>query len=250
MSSTRFTAAEYASIGEVLSELRSDFPDVTISKLRFLESEGLVAPSRTPAGYRKYSRNDIARLRFVLTAQRDRYLPLRVIRERLEAGEGVANPSATAAEGSTKGAAAASENGATLIEADDFAMGPAPITLDRAALCEEAGVSDAQLERIEQYGLLAPSSDGTYDDDAVVIAQAVAQLEQFGVEPRHLRAYRSAADREIGLFTQVLAPLIRQRGADSRRRAQGTARELAALSLRLHAALVQAQLRQIVAEER
>lgn len=226
------------SIGEVLSHLRTDFPDTTISKLRFLESEGLVEPERTASGYRKYSWDDVARLAYILTAQRDHYLPLRVIREHLAELD---------RSGVAPGASVASRPALVAVEdlptAADFAEVGGEARLSRAELAERAGVSDAQLRDLEQYGLLSASAAGCYDADAVEIASVVGQMAAFGFAPRHLRAYRSAADREIGLFEQVIAPLMRQRGAEGRQRAAEVARELAALSLRLHAALVQAGLR-------
>jgi DNA-binding transcriptional MerR regulator len=220
------------SIGEVLAHLRAEFPDTTISKLRFLESEGLVEPERTPSGYRKYSWDDVARLTYILTAQRDHYLPLRVIRDHLAGG-----------------AAASAEARPPLVSVDqlptaqDFDADRADVRLSRAELVAQAGIDDAQLRDLEQYGLLAARSGGYYDADALEIAKVVGQLAAYGLQARHLRAYRTAADREIGLFEQVVAPVARQRGPEAQVRAQETVRELAALSLRLHAVLVQAGLR-------
>jgi DNA-binding transcriptional MerR regulator len=226
------------SIGEVLAHLRTDFPDTTISKLRFLESEGLVGPERTPSGYRKYSWDDVARLTYILTAQRDHYLPLRVIREHLASMDrGVTPP------GGPVPARPALVAVDELPTAQDFDTRHGDARLSRAELVERAGISDAQLRDLEQFGLVAARSGGYYDADALEIAKVLAQLAEYGLEPRHLRAYRSAADREIGLFEQVVAPLVRQRNPEARARAADTVRELAALSLRLHAALVQAGLR-------
>jgi len=229
------------SIGEVLAQLRPEFPDTTISKLRFLESEGLVEPERTAAGYRKYSREDVARLRYVLTAQRDHYLPLRVIREQLAALDNGASP--------PSGGQAPDRSPRALVSAEslptpaDFARDSAGTRLSRTELLEEAGTTEEQLRQLEQFGLVSKRAGGFYDADALLIASIVVQMAAFGLEPRHLRAYRSAADREVGLFEQVVAPLLRQRGAEAQARAQETVRELAALSVRLHAALVQAGLR-------
>jgi DNA-binding transcriptional MerR regulator len=229
------------SIGEVLAQLRPEFPDTTISKLRFLESEGLVEPERTAAGYRKYSREDVARLRYVLTAQRDHYLPLRVIREQLAALDNGASP--------PTGGSAPDRSPRALVSAEslptpaDFAPDSAGTRLSRTELLEEAGATEEQLRQLEQFGLVSKRPGGFYDADALLIAGIVVQMAAFGLEPRHLRAYRSAADREVGLFEQVVAPLVRQRGAEAQARAQETVRELAALSVRLHAALVQAGLR-------
>lgn len=224
------------SIGEVLAHLRGEFPDTTISKLRFLESEGLVEPERTPSGYRKYSWDDVSRLTYILTAQRDHYLPLRVIREHLAAlDEGRLPP----------GGAVVSRPPLVAVEqlptAQDFRPS-VDVRLSRAEVADQAGIDDAQLRELEQFGLLSARS-GYYDADALEVAKVVGLLARFGVGARHLRGYRSAADREIGLFEQVVAPLARQRNPQARAAAAETVRELAALSLRLHAALVQAGLR-------
>ncbi len=218
------------SIGEVLAHLRTEFPDTTISKLRFLEAEGLVTPRRTPAGYRKYSWDDVSRLRYVLTAQRDQYLPLRVIRDQLAAGAAAVQP--------------VSRPGRPLAAVPAGPGRPdAESRLSRADLLARSGLDEAVLRTAEQYGLLAPRTGGFYDADALEIATVVALLGRYGLEPRHLRGFRAAADREIGLFEQVVSPQARQRSPESRARAEESVRELAGLSLRLHAALVQAGLR-------
>ncbi len=211
------------SIGEVLAQLRAEFPDVTISKLRFLEAEGLVEPRRTPAGYRKYGRDDVARLRFVLSAQRDHYLPLRVIRERLA---GWAGPRPDLAP----------------VDAPVDAAPVAGSRLTRAELLDRSGLTEPMLADLERHGLLRDRA-GWYDADALEVARVAAQLAEYGLEPRHLRGSRAAADREVGLFAQVVAPLARQPNPAGRARAAQTAGELAALSGQLHAALVRAGLR-------
>jgi DNA-binding transcriptional MerR regulator len=211
------------SIGEVLAHLRADFPDVTISKLRFLEAEGLVEPRRTPAGYRKYAWVDVTRLRYVLTAQRDHYLPLRVIRQHLAALDSSALPVSVG---------------------DSAAPEPAEIRLSREELMSRAGLDDALLRALEGHGLISVRNGGGYDADALEVAAAAARLAEYGFEPRHLRAYRTAADREIGLFTQLVAPMTRQKGPAGRAKAADTVGELAALTQRVHAALVRAGLRE------
>ncbi|MDP9817959.1 transcriptional regulator FtsR [Spirilliplanes yamanashiensis] len=211
-------------IGEVLGHLRADFPDTTISKLRFLEAEGLVEPQRTASGYRKYSWDDVDRLRFVLTAQRDQYLPLKVIREQLETRDaGPRQRPALVAVGSPAEAAPDSR-------------------VARADLVERTGVGEPMLAELEKLGLVSSRPPGWYDADAVIIVEAVAGLCRHGLELRHLRAFRAAADREVGLFAQLLAPVVRQKDPAARARAAETARELTALSQRLHAALVRAGL--------
>jgi DNA-binding transcriptional MerR regulator len=234
----------FMSIGEVLATLRPDFPDVTISKIRFLESEGLIEPERTASGYRKFSRDDIARLRYVLSAQRDNYLPLRVIKAHLEAIDRGLEPPATAGGGPQVPRALAVAEGLPGPEA--FGRDASELRLSREELVEAAGVDAALLDTLEQFGLVTARPGGYYDGDALVIAKTVADMSRFGLEPRHLRAFRAAADREVGLVEQVVAPLVRQRNPESRGRAEEAARELGALSVRLHAVLVKAGLRPLL----
>lgn len=224
----------YLNIGQLLAQLRAEFPEVTISKIRFLEAEGLVEPGRTPAGYRKFSRADIARLRYVLGAQRDRYLPLRVIKEQLSALDRGLEPAAPSEGNSARvlRALAAVGDGPST---EDFRPESAPIRLSRDELLAAAGLEESQLIGLEQFGLVTPRPGGHYDGSALAISQTVAAMATFGIEARHLRSFKSAADREVGLFEQVLSPLARQRSAEARDQA---VRELAALSVRLHAALV------------
>ncbi|HEU4424766.1 MAG TPA: MerR family transcriptional regulator [Pilimelia sp.] len=225
------------SIGEVLAELRTDFPDATISKLRFLEAEGLVEPQRTPSGYRKYTWDDVARLRYVLSAQRDHYLPLRVIRQQLAEDPGAAaRPRPALVSVRDTPAAEPAEVRLTAARASGGAM-------SRAEFLERTGLAEPVLTELERYGLLVARTGGWYDADAVTIAGVVADLARYGIEPRHLRAYRAAADREVGLYAQLVAPLARQSDPAGRARAAEAARELAGLSQRLHAALIRVGLR-------
>ncbi|HJQ00494.1 MAG TPA: MerR family transcriptional regulator [Jatrophihabitans sp.] len=240
MSTANLPSRGTLSIGEVLSQLRQDFPDVTISKIRFLEDQGLVQPDRTPSGYRKFSGSDVARLRYVLSQQRDHYLPLRVIKDQLEAidrGHPQSGPVPRAAH------LAITDNAPT---PEHFRAAPAAMRLSKEELLNTAGLRPAQLSELEQYGLVSQRPGGFYDDDALAIAQVVAELARYGIEGRHLRAFKTAADREVGLFGQVAGPLAKQRSGDGRARAEEAVRELAALSVRLHAALVQIGLREIV----
>jgi DNA-binding transcriptional MerR regulator len=229
-------ARAYLSIGEVLTRLRTEFTDITISKIRFLESEGLIEPQRTPSGYRKFTTNDLERLRFVLLAQRDQYLPLKVIKENLDAMDrgltpakavgGVATPRLAAADG--------------VLTADQFASDN-DLRLTRAEMLSASNLTDEQLTEIESYGLVAIRGRH-YDSDGLAVAKAVAEISAFGIGARHLRAFKTAADREIGLVEQVTTPLLRQKGAESKARAEEVERELASLSIRLHASLVRAGL--------
>jgi len=229
-------ARAYLSIGEVLTRLRTEFTDITISKIRFLESEGLIEPQRTPSGYRKFTINDLERLRFVLLAQRDQYLPLKVIKENLDAMDrgltpakavgGVATPRLAVADG--------------VLTADQFASDN-DLRLTRAEMLSASNLTDEQLTEIESYGLVAIRGRH-YDSDGLAVAKAVAEISAFGIGARHLRAFKTAADREIGLVEQVTTPLLRQKGSESKARAEEVERELASLSIRLHASLVRAGL--------
>jgi DNA-binding transcriptional MerR regulator len=217
------------SIGEVLAELRPEFPDTTISKLRFLEAEGLVEPQRTPAGYRKYSWRDLDRLRFVLTAQRDRYLPLRVIRAELEAWE--------------RGDDVAPRRPVLVAVSDEQAAPPADALVRRAELVERTGIDPGSLAELEELGMVTQRTSGWYDADALVIAAAVAGLASYGLQVRHLRGYKAAADRDVGLFAQLVGPLARQNDPAAQARAAAAAQELTGLAQQLRAALVRAGLR-------
>ena len=231
-------ARAYLSIGEVLSKLRSDFPDITISKIRFLESEGLIEPQRTPSGYRKFTALDLDRLRYVLLAQRDQYLPLRVIKENLDALDRGLQPAAVSG-----GVAGPRPTLATLegeISPAAFAD-TSDMRLSREELLKASAINDDQLMELESYGLIAIRGRH-YDGDALSVAKAVAEMAGFGIEPRHLRSFKSAADREIGLIEQVITPLTRQKSSDSKARAEEVQKEIASLSVRLHAALIRAGL--------
>jgi DNA-binding transcriptional MerR regulator len=227
------------SIGDVLAQLRAEFPDITISKIRFLETEGLVAPERTASGYRKFAPADIARLQYVLVQQRDNYLPLRVIKEQLKAIDRGLVPAG--ADGTPQ--VPHRQIADTVPSPEHFLPAAATLRMSREELVNSSGLTKKQLSELEQFGLIAARPGGQYDDDALTIAKVVADMARFGIEGRHLRAFRSAADREIGLFTQVVGPMSHQRNAEAKSRAAETVRELAALSVRLHAALVQIGLR-------
>jgi len=229
-------ARAYLSIGEVLGKLRSEFPDITISKIRFLESEGLIEPQRTPSGYRKFTGVDLERLRYVLTAQRDQYLPLRVIKENLDALDRGLEPASTP--GATAAPRLATVDGE--FAPQHFAV-ESELRLSRVELLESAGLSDEQLAEVESYGLIAIKGR-YYDGDALSVARTIAAISTFGIEARHLRSFKSAADREVGLVEQVITPILRQKGSDAKARADEVSNELASLSVKLHAALVRAGL--------
>lgn len=231
------------SIGAVLAQLRPEFPDVTISKIRFLESEGLVCPGRTPSGYRQFATADVERLKFVLAAQRDHYLPLKVIKEQLDAVDDGRWQGAPLAPRLAKNLAALDGAGHAP-KAADFQAGP-EIRMTKEEFLREVGIDNATLVELEQYGLVKPGAAGFYNPDAVVVARTVKTMTEFGIEPRHLRAFRASADREVGLLEQIVTPLQRQHDPDARARADEVVRELAALSVTLHTLLVKAGLRAV-----
>ncbi len=231
-------ARAYLSIGEVLSKLRGDFPDITISKIRFLESEGLIEPQRTPSGYRKFTSRDLDRLRYVLMAQRDQYLPLRVIKENLDALDRGLEPNANgiAAPRVTLGIATIDGEIAPANFAEQSEM-----RLSREELLNASALSEAQLVELESFGLITLRGRH-YDADALAVAKAVAEMAAFGIEARHLRSFKTAADREIGLIEQVITPFTRQKSSEAKARAEEVQKEMAALSVRLHSSLVRSGL--------
>lgn len=223
MSSSREPAS--LGIGEVLARLRDEFPDVSPSKIRFLEAEGLIEPARSRSGYRRFAPADVERLRYILTAQRDEYLPLRVIKERLEAIDRSA------------------ERARPTLAADAARHGsPGPASpMSRAELLEAAGIDGDTLTELEDYGLVCRAGR-QYGPDALEVARAAAALSRFGVGARHLRAVRAAADRDVSLVEQVVAPQLRQRGPGARAGAARDAWQIATHILWLHATLVESAL--------
>jgi DNA-binding transcriptional MerR regulator len=226
-----------ASIGSVLGRLKPEFPDVSISKIRFLESEGLVTPHRTPSGYRQYTAADVDRLRYVLAAQRDHYLPLKVIKDHLDAIDRGMEP-ATPSPRLPRALLAA----VSTVVPGDF-ISTAEVRMTRSELLAECGLEPADLTELEQYGLLSAGTGGYFDADSALIATTVAELLGAGLEPRHLRPFRTAAERESALVAQLVSAQARQRDPDARERAGAAAAGVAATVLRLHALLVKAGLR-------
>jgi DNA-binding transcriptional MerR regulator len=228
-------------IGGVLAALTPDFPDLTISKIRFLEAEGLVTPHRTGSGYRTYTDRDVERLRYVLTAQRERFWPLKVIRDALDAMDRGLTPG----EADGAGPQPRVPDIATDPHVPSAAALSAPPTLRLTAreLREAAGLDRPTLDALETYGLVRADSSGHFDDDALAAARAAAALASYGVEPRHLRPFRTAADREIGLVQQIVRPARSAAGRTSRGDAQAPedpTSEVLRLCVALHTALVRA----------
>lgn len=229
------------SIGAVLDSLRPDFPDVTISKIRFLEAEGLVTPERTASGYRRFTAYDCARLRFVLTAQRDQYLPLKVIKSQLDAqpdGELPHNGSPYGVPRLVPVAGETAEIGA--------AVASTQVRLSREDLLARSGVADSLLNALIKESVITTGPAGFFDEHSVVIVQCARALAEYGVEPRHLRAFRSAADRQSDLIAQIAGPVVKAGKAGARDRADDLAREVAALAITLHTSLIKSAVRDVL----
>ena len=300
---------DHQSIGEVLATLRDEFPDITISKIRFLESQGLIDPERTPSGYRKFRDNDVARLSWILAQQKENFLPLKVIKARLDAAGPDALPpdiEPTAAELATPGSDASADSSGVSSEAkpkrtrapkprtttalteaarapskprpgagsrsaktssskaakpavalaparfeaqmlllddgttDDLALDPSGASLTRSELAKAAGLTDAQLADLEEYGMLAPAAGSgdrvVFDEQALVIARLGAEFAAHGIGPRHLRMFRVFAEREAGLYDQVIAPRLRRRNPEARAQARDDLVDLARLGRAMRAA--------------
>jgi DNA-binding transcriptional MerR regulator len=248
-------------IGEVLNRLKDEFDDITISKIRFLEAEGLISPDRTESGYRKFTPGDVDRLRYVLRAQRDRYLPLKVIKDelsRIDAGLPVEvapsqpDPGEVAVlrgeepddgEGATAVANGAGPAAGESEEVVPPLLGAAPsdVQLSASELADATGLTDREIGQLRDHGLLP--SGPRFDGDDLRVAKLAADLIEWGLEPRHLRMYRQFADREQALYEQLVAPLLRQRNPDSRQTATEQIERLGATGGRLHRALLARELR-------
>ncbi len=228
----------YQSIGEVLVSVKTEFPDITISKIRFLESEGLIEPERTPSGYRKFYEKDVERLKSILRMQRDEYLPLKVIKDRLLQQE--------------------SESGQVLQEADEAVAEPAEelaepptgLQMSIEEMSAATGIDRERIRELESFGLVCshgPESARYYDGDDYIVLSIVKDFFRFGVEPRHLTMYKHFAEREATFFESIVMPQLRQRNPDARRAATDSLTELAKASRKLKAALLRTNLRQYLA---
>jgi DNA-binding transcriptional MerR regulator len=212
-------------IGTVCSLLQGEFPDVSISKIRYLEDQGLLNPRRTQGGYRLFSEDDVERLETILRLQRDEFLPLRVIRQELDAGAGKQRRRRRSA----------------------VDVGEEELDLD--GLCERAGITAQRARELEEFGLLEPRvEDGQriYAESEAEIAAACEALAQFGIGARNLRAFRTAADRESSLLEAVIGPALRSRSADRRRAALGDLQRLAQSAQELADLLLRRNVRRLV----
>ena len=229
---------DYLSIGEVLESVREEFPDVSISKIRFLEAEGLIAPERTPSGYRKFYDGDVTRLRYILSLQRDQFLPLKVIRERLNEAD------------SNGGAYTVGERRAPHTEAGperaDVSSEATGVQMSRDELRDAAGLTDAELRGLEEFGLLDGQETGSFDEYALVVARAAKKFFGYGAEPRHLRMYKQFAEREAAFFEQIVSPVARKRDPEGQREATRSMRELVTLSRQLREGVIRSSLRTII----
>lgn len=234
------------SIGAVLDLLRPDFPDVTISKIRFLEAEGLVTPQRSAAGYRRFTAYDCARLRFVLTAQREQYLPLKVIKAQLDAQPDGELPTLGSVYTVPRLVQITGDSGTDTDPAGTDAVAPAQVRLSREDLLSRSGVDNAMLAALVTAGVIKPGPAGFFDEHSVTIAQCARALADYGVEPRHLRAFRSAADRQSDLIAQIAGPVAAAGKAGARDRADDLAREVAALAITLHTSLIKSAVRDVL----
>lgn len=235
---------DYLSIGEVLETIQAEFPDVSISKIRFLEAEGLITPERTGSGYRKFFEGDVKRLRFILSLQRDHFLPLKVIRERLIDFEANGEVPAPAAPAKAKG-----KGGKSTAAPVSAEVAPTPalsdVSLSRAELRKASGLSDDQLVGIEEFGILATGQE-RYDGNDLMVAKAAKGLFEFGIEPRHLRMYRQLADREATFIEQIVAPVALKKDRDAQRQASHSTQILMQLSRSLREAMLRSGLRDLL----
>ena len=267
----------YLSIGEVLALLRPDFPDLTISKIRFLESQGLLDPERTPSGYRKFYETDIERLRWILQQQKEQYLPLKVIKGKLgddvegdaeessgtdgeRAGVAVTVTATEVRRGETDSDGGAGARAVPVTAMAVPAPAPSPVanevnplqvvrtgvsmTLDE--LAQAAALKADDIRDLERFGLLAGrlvAGTTYYDEEALIVANLAAGFIRHGVEARHLRMYKTAAEREAGFFEQLVMPLLKQRNPRSRRQAIDMLTELSKLGQGMRAAMLRSALR-------
>ncbi|MFC0580803.1 transcriptional regulator FtsR [Micrococcoides hystricis] len=218
-------------IGELLTELKDDFPAVTASKIRFLEEKGLITPQRTAAGYRKYTGADADRLRFILAIQRDEHKPLSVIKEYLDAIDRGEQPQPLSS-GMSLGPKVVTEQ-----LAHEIIGRIRPLT--RAELQGITNASDELLEDLHNFSLLRMTDDQRYDEHAQRVVKAAVILASHGIDPRHLRSFKITADRELGLVERAVAPMAARKDAAARARVAETAREISEACLSIHAALVQ-----------
>jgi DNA-binding transcriptional MerR regulator len=228
----------YQSIGEVLVAVKTEFPDITISKIRFLEAEGLIEPERTPSGYRKFYAQDLEKLKSILRMQRDEYLPLKVIKERLlkqEAGEDVELD----ADGEPVEAAAAEVS-------EEIADAPTGLQMSLEEMSAATGIEKERIKDLESFGIVCshgPESAIYYDGDDYIVLSIVKDFFRYGVEPRHLTMYKHFEEREAAFCETIVAPMMRQKNPDARKAASQSLAELSKISRKFKQALLRTNIR-------
>lgn len=222
------TTTDLLSIGEVIDLLRDEFPDVSVSKLRFLESQGLLSPGRSDGGYRQFDDHDIERLRFILRQQRDHFLPLKVIKSKLTLWE--------------RGEDRSEKEG----ESASDLLSPAGEPVTRAELIRRSGLEPEELDLVIEHGLISSNGDGVFEPGAVAIASEARRLFSHGLEARHLRVVMHAAEREADVLAQLTAALLRMSNAEAREQARATLVSGGEAILALHRALLTEELRRLL----
>lgn len=210
------TQSSNRSIGEVLALLKPEFEDITISKIRFLEGQGLITPQRTASGYRKFSDGDIEKLKFILREQKEHFLPLKVIKGRLSEREEMA-----------KNQTKPSDSGSALSPSVNPMMSGA--LLNRSEFLGASGLSESQIRELEGFGLILGQKTAHgmfYGEDALVVAKLAARFLMYGVEPRHLRIFKTGAEREADLYKQLAGPVLGSRNTQARMEALARLEEL------------------------
>lgn len=224
------TAQKTMSIGVVLEKLTAEFPDITVSKIRFLESEGLITPQRTSSGYRRFTQTDVDRLRYILVTQRDNYLPLKVIREQLEAMDtGAVTPLRR-------------NDTEPLVSAESF-KAPVATRLTDSDIAEQAGTTAQNVAELIGAGVIKSDSSGFFTADDVAIVSTALQLKEFGFDVRHLKSVRNTASRQADLISRASTPMARSKG-DGKQRAEEMNQQMMALVVSLHGNLMKSILRE------
>jgi len=228
----------YQSIGEVLVSVKTEFPDITISKIRFLEAEGLIEPERTPSGYRKFYSHDVERLKSILRMQRDEYLPLKVIKERL------LHQDAGVEDGLSPDGEAGKDEDVSPV--DEIAEAPTGLQMSLEEMSTATGIDRDKIKELEAFGIISthgPEGARYYDGDDFIILSIVKDFFRYGIEARHLTMYKHFADRESSFFDQIVAPTLRQKNPDARRTAAQTLANLSSTSRKFKQALLRTNLR-------
>ena len=237
--------AKSLTISAVCKGLQQEFPDISISKIRYLEDQKLLTPRRTPGGYRLYSADDVTRLRTILRLQRDEYMPLAVIRQELASGR-MAEEASSATQ--TDGGAPARPSGGSSPRRMSVSVRPGGSTFSLEDVVEDTGAESRLVQELEDFGIIKGELRGGtryYDETDREIVRAVRELAAYGVAGRNLRVFKSSAEREAALLNQILAPSLRSRNPERRREALDALENLAAVASHLKHLLLVRDLRRI-----